>query len=163
MILCFKISHKIKTIGGGFTGISSGDNQGTFYSNIRCPKSGISYNISSKMGINILKNYILTLKGGSPWVTHQSPRAFEIMGKVLEEILHKCNNDNDKKILYQDIKSISESTDLDDKLYEYCIEKFMDELVDYNLRFNGDARFIIQEHTNYEIFEKIKKNLENLE
>lgn len=159
----FSQQKPFKTIGGGFTGISSGDNQGTFYSNIRCPKSGISYNISSKMGINILKNYILTLKGGSPWVTHQSPRAFEIMEKVLEEILHKCNNDNDKKILYQDIKSISESNDLDDQLYEYCIEKFMDELVDYNLRFNGDARFIIQEHTNYEIFEKIKKNLQNLE
>jgi len=158
----FSQQKPFKTIGGGFTGISSGDNQGTFYSNIRCPKSGISYNISSTMGINILKNYLTTLKGGSPWITDQSSRSFEIMEKILEEILHKCNNDNDKKILYQDIKSISESTDLDDKLYEYCIEKFMDELVDYNLRFDGDLRLVIQEHNNFEIYQKIKKNLESL-
>tara|TARA_Y100000385_G_scaffold291025_1_gene366767 strand:- start:45 stop:2879 length:2835 start_codon:yes stop_codon:yes gene_type:complete len=158
----FSQQKPFKTIGGGFTGISSGDNQGTFYSNITCPKSGINYNISSKMGINILKNYILTLKGGSPWVTDQSSRAFEIMGKVLKEILHKCNNDNAKKTLYQDIKSISESTDLDEQLYEYCIDKFNDELVDYNLRFNGDIRMVIQDDNNFEIFEKIEKNLESL-
>lgn len=159
----FSQQKPFKTIGGGFTGISSGDNQGTFYSNITCPKSGINYNISSKMGINILKNYILTLKGGSPRVTDQSSRSFEIMEKVLEEILHKSTNDNDKQKLYQDIKNISESTDLDDQLYEYCIEKFMDELVDYNLRFDGDLRVVIQEDNNFEIYQKIKKNLENLE
>lgn len=56
-----KCTGQNKHNGGGFVGINSGDNQGTFYSKIICPGSGFSYNTNSKKGLNIIKNYLLNL------------------------------------------------------------------------------------------------------